>query len=161
MTTNRLYARAARRKQRLQHGHLDVRSDHCFSTANRSPHRFAKHRMDTRTAVLHFARDANDRALAYRAFRFRNPHLSICFSYGASDGTCDLFRDREKAAYMRPLPRHNSRRSVMTRSTSRRWSSSETSPAPPVPVGRNCPGPYMAGCAPKQTPAPPNFHHQR
>ena len=79
-------------------------------------------------------------------FCFRNPHLSICFSYGASDGTCDLFRDREKAAYMRPLPRHNSRRSVMTRSTSRRWSSSETYPAPPVPVGRNCPGPYMAGC---------------
>src|SRR5690242_17467813 len=44
--------------------HLDIRSDHRLSAAYRGPHRFAEHRMDAGTAMLHFARNADDRTLA-------------------------------------------------------------------------------------------------
>jgi hypothetical protein len=45
-------------------GHLDIRSDHPLSAADRRPHRFPEHWMDAGAAVLHFASDTDDRALA-------------------------------------------------------------------------------------------------
>ena len=45
-------------------GDFDIRSDHRLSAADRSPHRFAEHGVDTGTAMLHFACDADSSAFA-------------------------------------------------------------------------------------------------
>src|SRR5260370_33645023 len=45
-------------------GPLHIRSDHRLPTTDRRPHRFAERRMHARTAMLHFARDAHNRAFA-------------------------------------------------------------------------------------------------
>ena len=42
---------------------LDIRADHRLSASDRRPHRFAEHRVDAGTAVLHLA---------------RNPHWLVC-----------------------------------------------------------------------------------
>ena len=65
MTRNRPCARAARPAKRPQRP-PDIRADHRLSAADRRPHRFAEHRVDAGTAVLHFARNTDDRALAIR-----------------------------------------------------------------------------------------------
>src|SRR5207248_3336227 len=53
-------------EQSTRSRHLGVRPDYRLSAADRSPHRFAEHRMNARTAMLHFASNANDRAFAIR-----------------------------------------------------------------------------------------------
>src|SRR5215469_753648 len=45
---------------------LDIRSDHRLPATDRRPHRFAEHRVDAGTAMLHFASDTNDSAFAIR-----------------------------------------------------------------------------------------------
>ena len=44
-------------------GHLDIRPYYRFSAADRCPHRFAKHRVNARTAMLHLASNPDDRTL--------------------------------------------------------------------------------------------------
>ena len=53
-------------EQSTRNGHLDIRSDYRLSAADCRPHGFPEHRMYARTAVLHFARNTNDRTLAIR-----------------------------------------------------------------------------------------------
>jgi hypothetical protein len=45
-------------------GDFHNRGDHGLATAERCPHRLAQHRLAAGTAMLHFAVDADDRALA-------------------------------------------------------------------------------------------------
>src|ERR1700751_5361603 len=51
-------------EQSARSSHLDIRSDHRLPTTDRRPHRFAELRVDAGTAMLHFTRDAHDRAFA-------------------------------------------------------------------------------------------------
>ena len=57
-------------KRHIEHSarsrHFHIRSDDRLSTTNRGSHRFPEHRVDTGTAVLHFARNTDDRSLAIR-----------------------------------------------------------------------------------------------
>ena len=46
-------------EQSARSSHLDVRSDDRLSAADRRPHRLPEHWVDTGTAMLHFACNAN------------------------------------------------------------------------------------------------------
>jgi hypothetical protein len=50
-------------EQSARSGHLDIRSDDRLSAADRRPHGFAEHRVNARTAMLHFASNPDDRTL--------------------------------------------------------------------------------------------------
>jgi hypothetical protein len=51
-------------EQSTRRRHLYIRSDHRLSTADRRPHRLPEHRVNAGTAMLHFARNADDRTFA-------------------------------------------------------------------------------------------------